>query len=680
MSQLDPLFQPLTINGLVIKNRFLSTSHAPGYTLQGNITERYIHYEAEKAKGGVGLLQFGGATSVAVEGSYHYGQINGSVDDVIPQYRRIAGAIHAHGAACTIQLRHGGRQERWDHDQWLPAFSPSTTRELNFGVFAAEMEDHDIARAQRDFVAAVRRARDGDIDGVEIACQSGALIEQFWSPAMNYRTDRYGGSLENRMRFGLEVLEAVRQDIGEDYVVGIRMSGDEMLRGGLNQDDCTAIAEVYADSGLIDFISVVGAQPTDTLSVAKIWPTMWVPTAAYLPLAGAIKAVSDVPVFHATRITDAATAVYAVSEGLVDMVGMTRAFIADPYHVHKLEAGEERHIRPCVGVGYCIDRVISGADALCVHNVATSREQHLPHIIRSAPGRKHRVVVVGGGPGGLEAARVCASRGHQVILYEATADLGGQVVLAAKATWRAGLIGIATWLADQVAFLGVDVRCNQLADQNTVLESDPDVVIVASGGIPNVGRFEGNGLANTVWDVLAGHVECTGQILIVDESGGHAALSCAEFAADHGAQVDIISPDKVLGTELAQTNMGAHMNELYKLKVRIRPDTRLEKLEREDDGLTATLANVYTDLNEDHRFDLVIGEHGTTPNSDLYFALKPLSTNLGQLDLESLTAARSQTLTPNPEGRFSLYRIGDAWASRNIHAAMLDAMRLCLHL
>jgi len=180
--------------------------------------------------------------------------------------------------------------------------------------------------------------------------------------------------------------------------------------------------------------------------------------------------------------------------------------------------------------------------------------------------------------------------------------------------------------------------------------------------------------------VLAGHVECTGQILIVDESGGHAALSCAEFAADHGAQVEIISPDKVLGTELAQTNMGAHMNELYKLKVQIRPDTRLEKLEREDDGLTATLANVYTDLNEDHRFDLVIGEHGTTPNSDLYFALKPLSTNLGQLDLESLTAARSQTLTPNPEGRFSLYRIGDAWASRNIHAAMLDAMRLCLHL
>ena len=231
-----------------------------------------------------------------------------------------------------------------------------------------------------------------------------------------------------------------------------------------------------------------------------------------------------------------------------------------------------------------------------------------------------------------------------------------------------------------MALLEVDVRCNQLADQNTVLESDPDVVIIATGGIPNVGRFEGNELATTVWDVLAGHVECDGQILILDESGGHAALSCAEFIADKGAHVEIISPDKVLGTELAQTNMGAHMNELYKLKVRIRPDTRLEQLEREDDGVRATLTNVYSKLNETHRFDRVIGEHGTTPNSDLYFALKPLSTNLGQLDLKRLTAAESQALAPNPEGRFSLYRIGDAWASRNIHAAMLDAMRLCLHL
>jgi NADPH-dependent 2,4-dienoyl-CoA reductase/sulfur reductase-like enzyme len=266
-----------------------------------------------------------------------------------------------------------------------------------------------------------------------------------------------------------------------------------------------------------------------------------------------------------------------------------------------------------------------------------------------------------------------------VILYEAAAEPGGQIVLAAKATWRSGLIGIATWLADQLDNLGVDVRCNRLADQDTVLESEPDIVIIATGGTPTVGHFEGKGLANTVWDMLAGHVECAGDILIVDESGGHAALSCAEFAADQGAQVQIVSPDRMLGTKLAQTNLGAHLSELYKLKVRIRPDTRLEKLEREDDGLTATLANVFTESKEHHRFDQVIGEHGTSPNSDLYFTLKPFSTNLGEVDLESLARAQPQTLATNPDGRFSLYRIGDAWASRNIHAAMLDAMRLCLH-
>ena len=192
------------------------------------------------------------------------------------------------------------------------------------------MEDHDIRRACNDFAAAARRVRDGDVDGVEISCQGGTLIEQFWSPAMNHRTDAYGGTLDNRMRFGLEVLADVRRDVGDEFVVGIRMPGDEMLQDGLTQDDCIAIARAYAGSGLIDFISVVGAQASTYKDEAKIWPTMWVPSAAYIKLAGAIKAAVSIPIFHATRITDAATAVYAVKEGLVDMVGMTRAFIADP--------------------------------------------------------------------------------------------------------------------------------------------------------------------------------------------------------------------------------------------------------------------------------------------------------------------------------------------------------------
>src|SRR5918993_1336395 len=222
MASHDVLFSPLRMRHVTIRNRFLSTSHAPGYAVHGNITERYIAYETEKAKGGVGLVQFGGATAVSIENSFHYGQINGAVDAVVPQYRRMAKSLHAHGAACTVQLTHGGRRERWDDANWLPA--------------------------------------------------------------MNRRTDDYGGSLANRMRFGMEILECCRREAGEAFLIGIRMPGDEMLKGGLTQADCIEIARAHAASGLIDFISVVGGHAGDYQAEARLWPTMWVPSAAYLKL------------------------------------------------------------------------------------------------------------------------------------------------------------------------------------------------------------------------------------------------------------------------------------------------------------------------------------------------------------------------------------------------------------
>ena len=293
---------------------------------------------------------------------------------------------------------------------------------------------------------------------------------------------------------------------------------------------------------------------------------------------------------------------------------------------------------------------------------------------------RRKVVVVGGGPGGLEAARVAASRGHRVVLFEAASDLGGQIVLAAKATWRGELIGIAHWLGTEVARLGVDVRLNRLAEADDVLAEDADVVIVATGGLPNVGHFEGRELAVTAWDVLAGQVACGGEVLVVDESGDHTALSCAGFMAAKGARVEIVTPDRVLGAEMAETNLGAHMDELYKLGVEMRPDTRLVSLERDGNRLEAMLANTYRDDREPRLVDQVVGDYGTLPNDALYRALKPLSRNLGEADLRAMAEAAPQWIETNARGRFMLWRIGDAWASRNIHAAMLDAMRLCVSL
>ncbi|WP_137931778.1 oxidoreductase [Mesorhizobium comanense] len=673
----ESLFQPLRIRNLTIRNRFLSTSHEPGYVLAGDITDRYIAYQAEKAKGGVGLTQFGGATAVSAENSFYYGQINGSVDKVIPQFRKMAAAIHEHGALCTVQLTHGGRRERWDMTNWLPTFSASPLREIIHGTFPATMEDHDIGRTIENYAAAAARVREGDVDGVEISCQAGTLIEQFWSPAMNHRTDGYGGTLANRMRFGLEILEAVRRRLGDDYVIGIRMPGDEMLKGGLTRDDCVEIASTYAGSGLIDFISVVGAQATDYKSEARIWPTMWVPSAAYLPLAKAIRdeVKGHVKIFHATRMTDAATAEHALKGGYVDMVGMTRAFIADPHHINKLKAGDEDNIRPCVGVGYCVDRAIRGIDALCAHNVATSREATIPQIVQPAKTRK-KVVVVGGGPAGMEAARINARRGHEVVLLEAAGELGGQLLLAARATWRRDLAGITTWLSRQMEILKVDVRLNTFAEADDIVAEQPDAVIVATGGMPNVGGFAGSELAVSVWDVLSGQAAAGGDVLLVDENGTASAASCAEFAAARGARVHIVTPDREFGREIGGTNLGAHMSELYKHDVRIETDTRLASLRREGNKLLASVQNTYSDKIRELAFDQVIGDNGTLPNDDVYFALKPLSRNLGEVDLRALADARPQAIIHNPQGAFDLYKVGDAWACRNLHAAMLDAARI----
>jgi pyruvate/2-oxoglutarate dehydrogenase complex dihydrolipoamide dehydrogenase (E3) component len=285
--------------------------------------------------------------------------------------------------------------------------------------------------------------------------------------------------------------------------------------------------------------------------------------------------------------------------------------------------------------------------------------------------------VVGGGPAGLEAARLAAVRGHRVTLFEAAGELGGQVVLAAKATWRRDLSGIVRWRAGEMDRLGVTVHLNRYAEADDVGAEATDIVIIATGGVPEVGHFDGKELATTIWDILSGQVSPGPQVLVHDESGGHPSLSCAQFIAARGGKVEIATPDRVLGLEMAETNYGAHMTELYKAGVTITPDVRLQRVSRRGNRLLAELANTYSGATISREVDQVVGDYGTLPNISLYEQLKPLSRNLGELDLTALAAGQPQTIDGNPSGAFHLYRIGVAWACRNIHAAMLDAMRVC---
>ncbi|MCQ8780758.1 oxidoreductase [Mangrovibrevibacter kandeliae] len=673
----DALLKPLTIKGLTIRNRVMSTSHAPGYGSGGRPQERYQLYHEEKAKGGIGLTMFGGSSSVALDSpAAPWNQISVADDGVIPFFREFSDRIHRHGARLMIQLTHMGRRTKWDTEHWFPVKSASPTREPASRSIAKELEQEEIDRIVADFASAARRCRDGGLDGCEISAAHGHLVDQFWSPSSNHRTDKYGGSLANRMRFGIEVLSAIREAVGDDYVIGIRMSGDEMLKGGLSHEDCLTIASEYVRRGLVDFLNIIGGQARDHIAHAVSLPNMSFPVAPFLFLPSAIKREVDVPVFHAQRVTDLATGARAVAEGHVDMIAMTRAHIADPHLVRKLSEGRADDIRQCVGAGYCIDRIYVGGDALCIQNAATGREATMPHVIPKAE-KRLKAVVVGGGVGGLEAARVLAERGHAVVLFEKEARLGGQINTAARATWREALSGIPRWLVGQVGKLGVDLRLGTEAGEAAIAAEAPDVVILATGGRPSLGHAKGAEHVVSTWDVLDGTVEPTGSVLLYDEMGQHNAASAAEHLAKRGCLVELATHDRMAAEEVGTTNQPVHLRELYKLGVIMTPNMELIEVYPEGNRLVAALRNTMTDAEEERVVDRVVVDYGTLPVDGLYPGLKDRSINKGQIDQAAIVAGRPQPWTSNGSGGFALYRIGDAVAGRNIHAAIYDALRLC---
>ena len=677
MGQYDALLKPLKLKGFTLRNRVLSTSHAPSYGQDGKPQARYQLYHEEKAKGGIALTMFGGSSSVSVDSPARlWNQLSVSDDSIIPYFREFTERIHAHGARLMVQLTHMGRRTRWDTENWFPTIAPSLIREPAHRSFPKAMEDFDIERVQDDFVQAIRRCKDGGLDGCELAPSGNHLLDSFWSPRTNRRTDKYGGSLDNRMRFTLELLEKARRVVGPDFHIGFRLTVDELTEGGITLEEGLIIVRTHAETGWLDHLNVNGGHVSDHLALARFVPNMSFPPAPYLYLASAIKQMTDLPVFHASRINDLATAARAVEEGHVDMIGMTRAHIADPHIVKKLMEGRADDIRQCVGAGYCIDRIYMGGEALCIQNPATGREATLPHVIAKAE-RKRRIVVVGGGVAGMEAARVSAERGHTVVLFEREERTGGQVNIAVKATWREALSGIPRWLDGQVRKLGVDLRLKTEATVERVLAEAPDIVVVATGGRPNLGNVQGGELAVSTWDILQGKVQPAENVLLYDEQSQHQGSSCAEFMAKRGSLVEIATYDRMIAEELGSTNFPIHLRELYKHKVVMTPDHRLTQVYREGNKLVAVLHNEYSEEEEERVVDQVVIEHGTMPMDELYFALKPLSVNRGQTDLHAILAATPQAIVVNPAGKFQLFRVGDAVASRNIHAALYDSLRLC---
>jgi 2,4-dienoyl-CoA reductase-like NADH-dependent reductase (Old Yellow Enzyme family) len=675
MPSADPLLQPFTLKHLVLRNRLMSSAHEPAYTDQGMPKERYRLYHAEKAKGGIGLTMIGGSAVVAPDSPQAFGNIQLHKDEVVQWLRELADDVHGHGAAVMIQMTHLGRRTSWAKDDWLPVIAPSYVREPAHRAFPKVMEDWDITRIIAAYADAAERVKAGGLDGLEIECY-GHLVDQFWSPATNHRDDAYGGALENRMRFGVKVLRAIRDRVGPKFIVGARMVCDEDWERGLNQKEGTEIARRLVALGLIDFVNVIRGHIDTENALANVIPGMGEKSAPHLEFAGEIRAATRIPTLHAARVQDVATARYAISSGKLDLVGMTRAHIADPHIARKIIEGREEEIRPCVGMGYCIDSIYSG-HALCVHNPSTGREATMPHLVARTEGPLKKVVVIGGGPAGLEAARVAGARGHKVVLFEAGDKLGGQVRVGAGLTRRREILGIVDWRVAQCGKYDVEMRMNAYAEASDVIQENPDVVIVATGGVPNLDFLDdGADLATSSWDVLTGAVKPAGTVIAYDDNGAHSGVSAAEYAARAGAQVEYVTPERSLAPDVGSTSFPPYLRAFSAHGVTVTLNLRLERIRREGNRLVATFLDEYGAKRVEKSADQVIVDHGAKPVDDLYFELRPHSRNLGEVDYPAFVEVRPQTLMRNPGGTFQLFRIGDAVASRNIHAAIYDALRL----
>jgi 2,4-dienoyl-CoA reductase-like NADH-dependent reductase (Old Yellow Enzyme family)/thioredoxin reductase len=672
----DPLLAPYQLKGLRLRNRVMSTAHEPAYAEDGMPKARYRLYHEEKARGGMALTMTAGSALVSPDSPAAFGNLHAYDDAIVPWLRELSDAIHSHGCAAMIQITHLGRRTGWNKADWLPVVAPSAFREPAHRAFPKEAEDWDIDRIVADYASAAQRMQAGGMDGFEIEAY-GHLFDAFLSPFTNNRTDEYGGSFDNRLRFSELVLHAIREAVGPDFIVGLRMAVDERIPGGIAAEDGIAILQRLTSANLIDFVNVIRGHIESDVVLTEVIPIHGMRSSPHLDFAGQVRAATGLAVFHAAKIDDVATARHAISEGKLDMVGMTRSHMADPHIVRKIMSGREDEIRPCVGATYCLDRIYEGGEALCIHNAATGREATMPHDIAMAPVRR-RVVVVGAGPGGLEAARVCAERGHDVTVLEVMPWAGGQLRLAVRNPRRRDLIGIIDWRVSELERLGAHVRYDTFADETIVAELNPDVVIIATGGLAQVPPLEaGTELVVSSWDILSGEVKPAGRVLLFDDNGAHPGMSAAEVIAGAGSHLELVTPERFFAPEVGGMNHVPYARAFHRANARITINTRLLAVRRAANELVAELGSDYGPERSERHVDQVVVEFGTAPSADLYFALKARSVNQGAVDYGALMQGRAQELCANPDGAFQLFRIGDAVSARNIHAAIYDALRLC---
>jgi 2,4-dienoyl-CoA reductase-like NADH-dependent reductase (Old Yellow Enzyme family) len=568
MTHLPHLFSPITIRNCDIRNRILVSGHMTSFTTDGLPNDRYVRYHEARAKGGAGLIVME-ATMVAPEVQVEPHILQGWRDDIIPWFKRISDAVHAQGAKIICQAWHNGNQSQ-SYYSWQPIKGVSPIPSAALGEVPEALDKDQIRNVIQQYVDFSLRLKEGGFDGVELHFGHGYLPQQFLSPYANIRTDEYGGSLENRMRFGLELMQAVRKAVGDDFVVGIRTSGDEMTPGGYTLDDMKEIAPVWDRSGFIDYLNVtVGTY----VSAGVALPPMGFPPRPFVYLAAELRQVVDLPVFAAIRIIDPELAEEIVANGEADMVVMTRATICDPEMPNKAREGRFDDIRRCIDCNEgCWDRTLHSEPITCIQNPETGREGVFA--IRPSASAK-KILVIGGGCAGMKAAAVAKERGHRVSLYEKTGDLGGAVLIHAKAPTREEMSQVVRFLTHELNRLNVDVHMNTEATADMVLAESPDAVIVATGaktisdfGPGSVGPFfaiavEAGAHVVTAEDVLEKTADTGDRVVIADFQQYIKGILAADVLAEQGKQVTLIMPTGTLNNPspylVEGANLGFHM-------------------------------------------------------------------------------------------------------------------------
>ncbi len=644
-NQFRYLFEPIGVGSVTLKNRIVCTAHSTRFAEEGMVGDRLCAYHEAKARGGIGLI-ITEAQPVHPSSLARPGMIHNWNDRVIPGFRNLTKAVHRYGAKIFGQINHNGRQMSSAFFK-RPILGPSAIPCPLRREVPKEMEIEEIKEIVDHFGKAARRLKEAEFDGVEVLIGHGYLLNEFLSPAMNRRTDEYGGSLENRLRIIFEVLDSVRENVGDDFACGIRMSGDEFIEGGLTLEDMKEVARQLENRGQVDYLNVTAGN----YAVAHLITSPWyVPPGHLVYLSAGIKEEVNLPVCCVGRINDPIFAEEILERRQADLIGMCRALIADPELPKKAQEGRLEDIRPCIGCRQMCSGVNTATTLYlgCTVNPSVGEEKETEHLKPCEKSKK--VLVIGGGPAGLEASRIAASRGHQVILCEQNKELGGQVALFAQDPMRAEFGGLIRFLIKQIEKLGVEMRLEEEMRPEMVIKEDPDVVIVATGSTPWRAPIPGmeRGKILDSWQVLKTEKYVGPNVVIIAGREGHQApVSLAEFLVDQGKKVQVLSELSVVGSDIEVNTFRMLIQRLFEKGVILRPFTGVKEIK--DRKLIAY--NVYTKNEEEiDGVDTVVIAAGNRSNDHLYRALK------GKVK--------------------ELYAVGDCVSPRKISDAMIEGDRV----